>query len=190
MGAARKAHIHAYDTIDGVLFYISTSHIDISKETIYYSKTYRRGDRTKGAPAMLRISTQFPAKLLQRGEQTGRVTVQMLLELTDPFAVSLIILQEDGGYGWALSAEDLTAALKNPGTNFGLGYIKIKREKSSGVVRIILPTGEGKHIRLRCPAGEVEQFVRCANHVITTNDLLAQYLEIGQAAIDKMLAGS
>ncbi len=137
---------------------------------------------------MLQISTQFSAKLRQRGEQGGQVTVQMLLELTDPFAVGLVILQDDGGYGWAISAEDLNSALKTPSRDFGNGYIKIKLEKSRGIVRIILPAGDGKRIRLRCPVSEVDQFVRCANQVIETNNLLTQYLDGGHAAIEALLA--
>jgi hypothetical protein len=137
---------------------------------------------------MLQISTQFPAKLRQRGAQGGRVMVQMQLELEDPFAVGLLILQDDGAYGWAISAENLNAALKNPRRDFGAGHIKIKLEESSGIVRIILPIGDGKRIRLRCPVDEVDQFVRCANQVIETNDLLVRYLDGGHAAIEAMLA--
>ena len=136
---------------------------------------------------MLQISTQFPAKLRQRGRTGGQVTVQMQLELTDPFAVGLIILQDDGGYGWTISAEDLNAALKNPRQDFGLGEIKIKLEKSSGIVRIILPTGGDQRIRLRCPAGEIDQFVRCINQVVKVNGLLTQYLDGGYSAIEAML---
>jgi len=160
----------------------------MSPETIYYSKTYRRGDRAKGAPAMLQISAQFNAKLRRQDGESGPVTIRLQLALGDPFVVELIILQEDGGFAWLLAAEDLHAALRHPGRNYGLGDTRIKRKGSKKIVRVILPAGDTNSVTLWCPLEDIEQFVRLVDQVVQINGLLGQYLEGGHAAIEAMLA--
>jgi len=136
---------------------------------------------------MLQISAQFNGTLRRQDGETGGVTVRMQFGLSDPFAVELVILQEDGGFGWQLAAEDLYAALKHPGRDFGLGDLKIKRKESKEIVRILLPAGECSYVKLRCPLDEVDRFVRLVDQVVKINGLHAQYLESGHAAIEAML---
>lgn len=137
---------------------------------------------------MLQISAQFNAKLRRQDGESGPVTVRLQLMLGDPFVVELIILQEDGGFAWQLAAEDLHAALKHPGRNYGLGDVKIKQKESKKLVRVILPAGDSSSVTLHCPLEDIVQFVRLVDQVVQINGLLGQYLECGHAAIEAMLA--
>jgi len=137
---------------------------------------------------MLQISAQFNAKLRRQDGESGPVTVRLQLMLGDPFVVELIILQEDGGFAWQLAAEDLHAALKHPGRNYGLGDIKIKQKESKKLVRVVLPAGDSSSVMLHCPLEDIVQFVRLVDQVVQINGLLGQYLEGGHAAIEAMLA--
>lgn len=137
---------------------------------------------------MLQISAQLNAKLRRQDGESGPVTVRLQLMLGDPFVVELIILQEDGGFAWQLAAEDLHAALKRPGRNYGLGDVKIKQKESKKLVRVILPAGDSSSVTLHCPLEDIVQFVRLVDQVVQINGLLGQYLEGGHAAIEAMLA--
>lgn len=137
---------------------------------------------------MLQISAQFSAKLRRQDGECGPVTVRLQLMLGDPFVVELIILQEEGGFAWQLAAEDLHAALKHPGRNYGLSDIKIKRKESKKIVRVVLPAGNSSSVMLHCPLEDIVQFIRLVDQVVQINGLLGQYLEGGHAAIEAMLA--
>lgn len=136
---------------------------------------------------MLQISTRFPARLRQQNGETGLVMVQLQLPLSDPFVVELLILQEDGNFGWQLAAEDLTAAIKRPGRSYGLGIIQIESKESRKFVHITLPAGMHSSVKLRCPWSEVEQFVRLLEQVVGINRLPEQYLKVGYRALRDML---
>ena len=136
---------------------------------------------------MLQISTQFPTRVRRQDGETGLVMVRLQLALSDPFAVELIILQEEGNFGWQLAAEDLTAAIRRPGRSYGLGVIQIKSKESRKFVHITLPAGAHSSIKLRCPWNEVEQFIRLLEQVVKINDLLPWYLKSGYRALEDML---
>lgn len=136
---------------------------------------------------MLQISAQFPAKVRRQDGETGLVMVRLQLALSDPFMVELIILQDDGNFGWQLAAEDLTAAIKRPGHSYGLGVIQIKSKESRKFVHVTLPAGAHSSIKLRCPWSEVEQFIRLLEQVVGINRLPERYLKVGYRALCEML---